>query len=42
MPKKTTIKILVLDGEHSMLKLLARMLANLGYASVSTCSSQPC
>ena len=33
------IKILVLDDEPFMLKLLGRMLANLGYASVSTCDN---
>lgn len=33
------IKIMVLDDEPLMLKLLARMLANLGYTSVSTCDS---
>jgi len=35
MPKKSALKILVLDDEPFMLKLLARMLANLGYTSVS-------
>lgn len=34
-----TIKILALDDEPFMLKLLAHMLANLGYTSVSTCDS---
>lgn len=34
-----TIKILVLDDEPFMLKLLERMLANSGYISVSTCDS---
>lgn len=33
------IKILVLDDEPFMLKLLAKMLSNLGYASVSTCNN---
>ncbi|MBI5625755.1 MAG: EAL domain-containing response regulator [Nitrosomonadales bacterium] len=33
------IRILILDDEPFMLKLLARMLANLGYASVSTCDN---
>jgi EAL domain-containing protein (putative c-di-GMP-specific phosphodiesterase class I) len=33
------IKILVLDDEPFMLKLLGRMLANLGYAPVSTCDN---
>ena len=32
-------RILVLDDEPFMLKLLARMLANLGYAAVSTCDN---
>ncbi len=39
MPKKFAIRILVLDDEPFMLKLLARMLANLGYTSVSTFDS---
>jgi len=34
-----TIKILAIDDEPFMLKLLASMLANLGYNSVSTCDS---
>ena len=34
-----TIKILAIDDEPFMLKLLASMLANLGYTSVSTCDS---
>ena len=34
-----TIKILVLDDEPFMHKLLVRMLTNLGYASVSTCDN---
>ena len=34
-----TIKILVLDDEPFMHKLLVRMLANLGYTSVSTCDN---
>ena len=33
------IKILVLDDEQFMLKLLERMLANLGYRSVSVCDN---
>ena len=35
----STINILVLDDEPFMHKLLARMLANLGYASVSACDN---
>ena len=35
----SNIRILVLDDEPFMLKLLARMLANLGYAAVSTCDN---
>lgn len=34
-----TIRILAIDDEPFMLKLLASMLANLGYTSVSTCDS---
>ena len=34
-----TIKILILDDEPFMHKLLTRMLANLGYTSVSTCDN---
>lgn len=33
------IKILILDDEPFMLKLLARMLANLGYTAVATCDN---
>lgn len=33
------IRILVLDDDQFILKLLVRMLANLGYTSVSTCDS---
>ena len=36
---KQTIRILVLDDEPFMLKLLDRMLANLGFTSVRTCGS---
>jgi EAL domain-containing protein (putative c-di-GMP-specific phosphodiesterase class I)/DNA-binding NarL/FixJ family response regulator len=36
---KQTIKILVLDDEPFMLKLLGRMLQNLGFISVLTCGS---
>jgi EAL domain-containing protein (putative c-di-GMP-specific phosphodiesterase class I) len=39
MAEKSTVKILVLDDEPFMLKLLARMLANLGFTSVITCDS---
>ena len=34
---KSTIRILVLDDESFMLKLLAHMLAGLGFTSVTTC-----
>ncbi|MFA5170933.1 MAG: EAL domain-containing response regulator [Sulfuriferula sp.] len=36
MVNKSAIKILVLDDESFMLKLLARMLVNLGFSSVTT------
>lgn len=39
MGNRSTIKILVLDDEPFMLKLLARMLANLGYPAVTTCDN---
>jgi EAL domain-containing protein (putative c-di-GMP-specific phosphodiesterase class I)/CheY-like chemotaxis protein len=39
MLKKSAIKILVLDDDPFMFKLLAQMLENLGYASVSTFDS---
>src|SRR5436190_8527659 len=39
MPENTEIRILVLDDELFMLKLHAQMLANLGFASVSTSQS---
>ena len=39
MPKNSAIKILILDDEPFMLKLLAHILVNLGYASVSTSDS---
>ncbi len=39
MPNKSAIKILVLDDEPFMLKLLDRMLANLGFSQVTTCDS---
>ena len=35
----SAIKILILDDESFMLKLLARMLENLGYTSVTTCDN---
>ena len=37
--KKSTIRILVLDDESFMLKLLAHMLAELGFTTVTTCDS---
>jgi EAL domain-containing protein (putative c-di-GMP-specific phosphodiesterase class I)/CheY-like chemotaxis protein len=39
MPEKNTIRILALDDEPFMLKLLVRMLATLGYNSVTTSGS---
>ena len=39
MKNSTDIRIMVLDDEPFMLKLLARMLTNLGFASVSTCDN---
>lgn len=36
---KSTIRILVLDDESFMLKLLARMLTRLGFTSVTTCDN---
>ncbi len=36
---KSAVRVLVLDDEPFMLKLLARMLTNLGYAQVSTCDN---
>lgn len=36
---QSTVKILVLDDEPFMLKLLGRMLKNLGYTDVSTCDN---
>jgi EAL domain-containing protein (putative c-di-GMP-specific phosphodiesterase class I)/FixJ family two-component response regulator len=39
MTDKTDIKILVLDDEPFMLKLLGRMLANLGFTAVTTCGT---
>lgn len=37
--EKSTVRILVLDDEPFMLKLLAHMLANLGFTQVTTCDS---
>lgn len=39
MVNNSAIRILVLDDEPFMLKLLGQMLASLGYASVTTCDS---
>lgn len=39
MRKKSTIKILVLDDDPFTLKLLARMLSNLEFTSVTTCDN---
>jgi len=39
MTNKLNIRILVLDDDPFTLKLLARMLANLGYSSVTLCDS---
>ncbi|MHB8166823.1 MAG: EAL domain-containing response regulator [Sulfuricella sp.] len=39
MTNEITIRILVLDDEPFMLKLLGRMLANLGFVSVTTCDN---
>lgn len=39
MVNNSVIRILVLDDEPFMLKLLGQMLASLGYASVTTCDS---
>jgi len=39
MTDKLTIKILVLDDDPFTLKLIARMLANLGYKSVTLCDN---
>lgn len=36
---KSTIRILVLDDESFMLKLLGHMLAGLGFTSVTTCDN---
>jgi len=39
MTEKSTIRILVIDDEPSALRLLSRMLANMGFASVTPCNS---
>ncbi|TAN70406.1 MAG: EAL domain-containing protein [Methylobacter sp.] len=39
MIDKSALRILVLDDESFMLKLLARMLANLGFTQVTTCDN---
>ena len=39
MVERSTIRILVLDDESFMLKLLNRVLANLGFTSVTLCDS---
>ena len=39
MVEKTTARILILDDEPFMLKLLGRMLANLGFTQVTCCDS---
>ena len=39
MTEKSAIRILALDDESFMLKLLSHMLANLGFAQVTTCDS---
>ena len=39
MVEKSAFRVLVLDDEPFMLKLLARMLENLGFAQVTTCDS---
>ncbi len=39
MTEKSAIRILALDDEPFMLKLLSHMLANLGFAQVTTCDS---
>src|SRR5680860_952497 len=39
MVEKSTLRILVLDDESFMLKLLGHMLANLGFAQVASCDS---
>jgi EAL domain-containing protein (putative c-di-GMP-specific phosphodiesterase class I) len=39
MPKKSANKILILDDDPFMLKLLARMLSNLGYSYYTACDN---
>lgn len=39
MIEKSTVRIMVLDDEPFMLKLLGRMLANLGFTQVTSCAS---
>lgn len=39
MVERSAVKILVLDDESFMLKLLNRILSNLGYASITLCDS---
>lgn len=39
MVERSAVKILVLDDESFMLKLLSRVLSNLGYTSVTLCDS---
>lgn len=39
MVDKSAIKILVLDDEPFMLKLLSRILTNLGYTQITACDS---
>jgi len=39
MVERSTVKILVLDDESFMLKLLNRILSNLGYGSITLCDS---
>jgi CheY-like chemotaxis protein len=39
MVERSAIRILVLDDESFMLKLLSRILANLGFTSVTLCDS---
>ena len=39
MSEKSSVKILVLDDDPFVLKLLGRILSNLGYTSVTFCDS---
>src|SRR5271154_5482371 len=41
MPEKSAAKILVLDDEPFMLKLLSRMLANMGFTSIAIYDNGP-